>query len=34
MARAYSIASLLRIGQLKQPVHVELRINPAALTGK
>ncbi|KAL8780637.1 MAG: hypothetical protein Q9213_006373 [Squamulea squamosa] len=32
MARVYSIASLLRIGQLKTPVHIELRINPAALT--
>lgn len=34
MARAYSIATLLKIGQLKQFAHVELRISPDALTGK
>ncbi|KAL8731795.1 MAG: hypothetical protein Q9181_004185 [Wetmoreana brouardii] len=34
MARTYSIATLLKLGQMKQPAHIELRINPAALTGK
>ncbi|KAL8769536.1 MAG: hypothetical protein Q9194_005417 [Teloschistes cf. exilis] len=32
MARTYSIATLLKIGQLKQFAHVELRISPDALT--
>ncbi|KAL9579237.1 MAG: hypothetical protein Q9212_005224 [Teloschistes hypoglaucus] len=32
IARTYSIATLLKIGQLKQVTHVELRINPDALT--
>ncbi|KAI4200515.1 MAG: hypothetical protein LQ350_003885 [Teloschistes chrysophthalmus] len=32
MARTYSITTLLKIGQLKQTTHVELRINPDALT--
>ncbi|KAL8716948.1 MAG: hypothetical protein Q9225_005766 [Loekoesia sp. 1 TL-2023] len=31
MARIYSISTLLKLGQLEQPAHVELRISPAAL---
>ncbi|KAL9044465.1 MAG: hypothetical protein Q9214_002398, partial [Letrouitia sp. 1 TL-2023] len=32
-SRVYSIVALLRFGAMKQPAGVELRINPAALTG-
>ncbi|KAL8953518.1 MAG: hypothetical protein Q9222_000620 [Ikaeria aurantiellina] len=32
MARVYSIATLLKLGQMKLPAHIELRVNPAALT--
>ncbi|KAL8714343.1 MAG: hypothetical protein Q9220_001676 [cf. Caloplaca sp. 1 TL-2023] len=32
MAKTYSIATLLKLGQMKLPAHIELRINPAALT--
>ncbi|KAL9601413.1 MAG: hypothetical protein Q9179_002889 [Wetmoreana sp. 5 TL-2023] len=32
MARTYSIATLMKLGQMKPPAHIELRINPAALT--
>ncbi|KAL8751935.1 MAG: hypothetical protein Q9184_005897 [Pyrenodesmia sp. 2 TL-2023] len=31
MPRVYSIPTLLKLGQMKQPAHVELRISPAAL---